>query len=453
VQTNDRWELTRAYLHLNNYIYAYGATTYNADSSNQFRNIEFKRYHSGFNVDYLTRFGDTISIYNPSLNIAYSNGFFYGTGWKTVYGNNIAFIVKIDTLGNFLWEKEYLTTYNDVRSAFIRVRNNKLYICGNVIGSPSTDVFLIETDTSGNDLWTQYYDGNINTWDNVLYFDLTSDNGFILSTNKLFSGTNYKAVIYKLDSTGSVSWNSTIGYNFYWHALGCRELPDGTFICSGTRENQSNVIMDSWFVKLSNTGTVIKDTTIQFSIYKDLGGNIEIRNNEIWVLGASLRSDGSNITDTYVASFDLNFNYNWVRMYGVRHINAQYFGFQTNGSYTTLCGFVTDSDSTNTYDDWFMVLDNWGCDMLNCNVGINENYFDSEEIIIYPNPSVGLINIESNKKILTVEIIDLNGKTIFSSYGNPYITTIDATSLIAGLYLMRLKTEDDWFLRKIVIQK
>ena len=68
-----------------------------------------------------------------------------------------------------------------------------------------------------------------------------------------------------------------------------------------------------------------------------------------------------------------------------------------------------------------------------------------EEIVFYPNPTKGLISF--SKSIEKIEVVDISGK-ILLSFSN--VREINIGDLPAGSYLLRLHSNENSVLRKIV---
>jgi hypothetical protein len=82
------------------------------------------------------------------------------------------------------------------------------------------------------------------------------------------------------------------------------------------------------------------------------------------------------------------------------------------------------------------------------NVGIAENTIS--DIEIYPNPTDGILRIESKEcKINNVEICDLAGRVVFGQpQGSPL--QINVSHLSAGIYLVKIHTDKGIITRKVV---
>ena len=80
---------------------------------------------------------------------------------------------------------------------------------------------------------------------------------------------------------------------------------------------------------------------------------------------------------------------------------------------------------------------------------LGRNDFSSfSDFSVYPNPSNGIINIESKETIETIDILSLEGRKIKSCNE----TKIDLSELSNGIYLMQIKTIDGKFGTKKIIK-
>jgi uncharacterized Ntn-hydrolase superfamily protein len=72
-----------------------------------------------------------------------------------------------------------------------------------------------------------------------------------------------------------------------------------------------------------------------------------------------------------------------------------------------------------------------------------------DQIIIYPNPSIDFININTSKIIQSIEVVDLRGKRI--AY-DPSVRRIDITDFPAGMFWLEFKTIKDKSVRLTFIK-
>jgi hypothetical protein len=91
---------------------------------------------------------------------------------------------------------------------------------------------------------------------------------------------------------------------------------------------------------------------------------------------------------------------------------------------------------------------------MNCNgsIGVGLNNYQLENLNIYPNPTLGLVNVKSKEKINTISISNIVGKQILFTEdfrGN----TIDLSSLDKGIYFISISTDKGMHIEKIILSK
>lgn len=141
------------------------------------------------------------------------NGGFICTGMS---GN----LIKLNSNGNVEWNKNYSGFYNNgIFSTFSSLSSDVqptfdggFIIVGstNLFGSGFNDIYLVKTDSIGNYLWSKTYGSSGN--EGAIKIKQTSDGGFIIvgSTNSFGVG-QYDLYIIKTDSLGNLIWSKTYG--------------------------------------------------------------------------------------------------------------------------------------------------------------------------------------------------------------------------------------------------
>jgi hypothetical protein len=82
---------------------------------------------------------------------------------------------------------------------------------------------------------------------------------------------------------------------------------------------------------------------------------------------------------------------------------------------------------------------------------LSNNDFASQKIMVYPNPVNDILHVSSANTIIKYQMYDVQGRLITSeSLANQNSLTIDTTSLIKGVYMLNLITENGSFTEKIV---
>lgn len=88
---------------------------------------------------------------------------------------------------------------------------------------------------------------------------------------------------------------------------------------------------------------------------------------------------------------------------------------------------------------------------------INSNAVTEAELAnvnIYPNPSHNYLNIELTNResdLIRMDVLDINGKLILSNTFKSAYYKLDVSNMTAGTYLIRLKSDDATYYKKVVI--
>lgn len=75
---------------------------------------------------------------------------------------------------------------------------------------------------------------------------------------------------------------------------------------------------------------------------------------------------------------------------------------------------------------------------------------DLKDVLIFPNPSAGVFQIQSNEHVSGAEVYDLNGRRVLSARGGEII---DGRALPDGLYLVRIRTLNSFYHKKVAIKR
>jgi len=202
-------------------------------------------------------------------------------------GLNDYWIVKLDRLQNIQWDKTIGGNKDDYLYS-LQQTNDGGYILGghsfsNISGEKtdisrgSSDYWVIKLNNLGNIAWDKTIGGN--KADRLHGVLQTIDGGYIvggtsysnISGEKTEETTIYSDFwIVKLDNSGNIQWDKTIGGNGEDYLKFLEQTPDGGYILGGTsssnksrdKTQNSRGLNDYWVVKLDKLGNIQWDKTI-----------------------------------------------------------------------------------------------------------------------------------------------------------------------------------------------
>ncbi|MBK9413386.1 MAG: T9SS type A sorting domain-containing protein [Bacteroidetes bacterium] len=325
-------------------------------------------------------------------------------------------IIRMDSLGNILWIKNYGGTSEDRSYSFVETAEGGFMVAGTTSSTDSmvsvhnglSDIWVFKTDFSGSLIWEYSYGGSSVDWANSIF--LTADQGAIIggythSDDSIITtyhgGSDYWAV--RIDSNGTVLWNQCFGGLGNDWGTGITQTSDGGFAMVGLSLSSDSLVTDhqgvrdSYVVKFSDTGVLqwhksVGGTNYEdgYDIFEDLDGNLIVG-------GTSMSSDGY-----YIGNFGW-WDYSVVKLdmlTGSKIWSATYGGSSAdyaisiipdgNGSYL-IAGNSKSSDFNvdSNYGDWDM----WIAKLTdNYNVVSGQYYVDINSNSVYDAGDQPLIN-------------------------------------------------------------
>lgn len=178
-------------------------------------------------------------------------------------GSSQAFLMHVDSLGNYLWSKSYGGPESESGRRVLYKKNFGFFICGftNSIGSGGFDNYLVKVDELGNLEWEKAYGGE--GWERVHDAALTKDTGVIMvgETSSNFSD-NQDIYIVRTDIQGDTLWTKTIGGLGDDYATSISPFTDSTFVITGQIYVEDSALVKVYISYIKDDGTVIWSDTI-----------------------------------------------------------------------------------------------------------------------------------------------------------------------------------------------
>lgn len=237
-----------------------------------------------------------ISFYNVYSNNAYDFGegivqledsSYVVTGSSSSFGGGSqAFLMKIDSLGDFKWSQSYGGFESESGRRVLYEPGYGFFICGhtNSIGNGSYDFYLVKTDVNGNFEWERAY-GDYG-WERVHDAALLRDSGVMMVGETSSNPTdNSNAFIVRTDKNGDTLWTKEIGGLGSDVATCIKQYNDSSFVIGGSFYNEDSLMMKAIMYKIMDDGTMV-DTFV-------FGPNGNYYLNDIEVVGNKIEGVGA----------------------------------------------------------------------------------------------------------------------------------------------------------------
>lgn len=422
---------------------------------------------------------------------------FTGMIQPATFNNYDCYVVKLDKFGVMQWNKGIGGYSSDVGQSVIQTTDGGFMIAGSSSSfSTNSKIYLIKLDGSGNLQWDETIGGP--TGEGAASIKQTTDGGYILVGSTMSYGAGIvDAYVVKINATGAIQWTRTIGGTDEDGASSIIQTSDGNYVLTGYTKSFGAGNYDVYVVKLDSSGTVLWTLTEGSSGYYEVGrsiietsdGNYVIcgdnasitNNNEAYVIkvspagnvlwarttGGPNNDEGFSIVETPNGGLALTGLYAWTStvwdMYfilldnnGMGCCNSGSFGFTGSGGTFSSGGTVT-SVISGVYSNY---VSTQGCIVYDlCNLVTSTDVIQPKtNFVLYPNPSNGIITIESGQGQVmgdkwTVEIYNLFGEIINQSETRNPKLEIDLSTEANGIYFAVVKTEKESFTKKIIIEK
>ncbi|WP_136667328.1 T9SS type A sorting domain-containing protein [Flavobacterium sp. H122] len=324
----------------------------------------------------------------------------------------------------------------------------------------SYEGFFAKIDTSGNVLWQRSLGTNNTAFSSYTNLDLDENNNFYVYYSGIkdklkINGTEYnfntvkgeKALI-KFDTNGNQSYVKSVDYGNQ-HASIDVFGEDKINVTSFTTENN---ILNYPVNNLSSSNAYVATFGILDMAYLTPEKNYA-------ELSAITISNNENNANTF--SFDLINNVNWTATSDQSWLNLSHLNLTGRNSLSTSISGSGDAKITLTAET------NSSSNERSANVTLSgngvvtktilvtqkgtlsnpENEFNTDNIVLHPNPALSTINFSESVK--AVEIFDISGKTV--KVFNGLNSSFDISNLDKGVYFLKVKTQQDiLFTRKLI---
>lgn len=167
-------------------------------------------------------------------------------------------IVKVGATGNMVWEKSFGGSQIDEARSITKTNDGNYLIVGDSRSSDqdvsnskgAADMWLIKISDSGNLIWEKSFGGS--SFDVARNISPTADGGFLLSGSsrsqdgdvEINKGQNDVWLV-KIDNSGSLEWQITLGGTKIDFAYSAVELDNGDIIVAGESNSDDDDILEN----------------------------------------------------------------------------------------------------------------------------------------------------------------------------------------------------------------
>lgn len=180
-----------------------------------------------------------------------------GSSSSFTNGPSQAFLLRIDSLGNYMWSQHYGGNESEWGRRVLYKKNFGYFLTGhtNSSGNGAYDAFLMKIGENGVLEWQQTYGGT--EWEKINDAALTRDTGTLLvgQTNST-SGGDTDAYIIRTDKNGDTLWTKRIGGSGEDFANGITQFNDSTFFIGGETYVEDSLASKGFVIRMVDNGVI-----------------------------------------------------------------------------------------------------------------------------------------------------------------------------------------------------
>lgn len=279
------------------------------------------------------------------------------------HGADDGWLVKIDSVGNLIWETCYGGTKGDGIFRILDAQNDDFFLVGNAYSSDgsvsndnypdSHDYWVVKINKDGNILWDRIVGGN--SHEQVFNATSTSDGGVIVTGYTTSSDGDisyyygsWDAWFIKLNSDGSTDWDFTFGKSLHPDVgTGVIQTSSGEYLVGGYAQPEGigniTCVPHNWYAegilfKLDTNGKEVWQQCYGGSGHDAVNDILELKDGYLLIAGTS--SDDGDVSgfhgtpgdsyDIWIIKTDFFGNITWEKCYGGSDIDFAKKVFQTS---------------------------------------------------------------------------------------------------------------------------
>jgi hypothetical protein len=191
------------------------------------------------------------------------------------HGDYDCWIVKLNATGTIQWQKTFGGSLEDVALGIQQTTDGGYIVAGYTkstdgdvtVNHGGFDYWIIKLNATGTIQWQKTLGGT--GQDHATCIQQTADGGYIVAgSSNSYDGDvaenlgSYDFWVVKLDATGTIQWKKSLGGTYSDEAQSIQQTADGGYIVAGNTDSADGDVSgyhgsyDYWVVKLNATGTI-----------------------------------------------------------------------------------------------------------------------------------------------------------------------------------------------------
>ena len=254
----------------------------------------FYKLYSGNSFD---KGEDIIETMDSAYMVAGSSG-----SWGE---NSQAFLMKIDSLGNYVWSHAYGGEESEEVVTVLERPGSGFYLAGmsNSFSQGNFDAMLIKTDGNGNQEWMKTYESS--AWERINDAVMTKDTGSVMvGYRQALLGINSDILLMRLNKDGDTLWTKTIGSIGEDQATSVTRFQDSLYLVVGDMYVPDSNLVKGFLMKINDQGIILSQEMIGPKTGAYHISDIEVGPNKYFIVGSRTVNDQNHDNYARVTNAD-----------------------------------------------------------------------------------------------------------------------------------------------------
>ncbi len=404
------------------YLIGYAGTNNGGDID-----IALVKLDSNGDLIWEKQFGTPADEYAEDFALSPSKDGFVIVGSQSDGNDSQAYAIAIDTSGRMLWSNSYgALNSNEAFARVVRLTDDSYAICGQIGAGQANNVLATRINSIGDTLWVKTFGrSSINELGTGL---ATNDSAqLIIGADIETLAGPYNQQVLKVDSSGNLIWNTVIASPYNSGSKNLRASGDGAFLISGMSATDSSFVFAHYLTKVDENGNVLWNRRFGRA-NGEHSYDILVRSNTDILLAGFGGNGGMQAMVLGVGQNGVELPNSYGYYGGVEMDNIYAVIEASSGGYLA-AGFSQENGVRN----YSLIHDD--LQLAEQITAIEE--FKKVSILVYPNTVIagGKIVLEANNLPVNVQLVDLSGRLFeleIDLQGNVMIPE----SVIAGTYTL-----------------
>ncbi len=233
------------------------------------------------------------------------------------------YLVKVDENGAEEWYQTYPSDASEKIREIDVAPDGGFILAGDTYTSDQTgnDIRIIKTDADGEVEWSHIYGGDNDDYvGGVLALE---DGGYVIAGSQYFDGNSFDVYLWRLDEDGEVVWQEYFGEEMEEKCYDLEETADGDFALAGYTYGYGAEYRDFYLIKTNSNGGHIFSRHFGGPSYDECHG-IRTTSDGGFLMAGGTQSYGAGDWDAYIVKTNSSGFAQWETTYGGAEVDFAY---------------------------------------------------------------------------------------------------------------------------------